>query len=77
MLRRVKGDGISVFERVGWTEYTGMSKGPEMGEAEEMKIMLISVCKKSISGLRKKFSEYCVFRPHSPPRFPIYRNSST
>ncbi|KAJ4369988.1 hypothetical protein N0V83_005752 [Neocucurbitaria cava] len=41
VLRRVVSKDIQVFERIGWAEYTGSSKVPDMKKAKDMKFVLV------------------------------------
>ena len=41
VLKRASNAAVTVFERVGWTEYTGSSDVPDLGEATYMKFMLV------------------------------------
>ena len=41
VLRRAKAASLPVFERVGWTEYTGSSEGPDLKNATAMKLVLV------------------------------------
>ncbi|KAF1984229.1 CNVH-domain-containing protein [Aulographum hederae CBS 113979] len=41
VLRRARSPDMPVFERVGWTEYTGSSDVPNLKAAKEMKFMVV------------------------------------
>ncbi|CAO2648629.1 Nn.00g078960.m01.CDS01 [Neocucurbitaria sp. VM-36] len=41
VLRRVVSEKVPVFERIGWSEYTGSNKVPDLRQARDMKFMLV------------------------------------